>query len=152
MELFENEIVQEYIMWEKANPKSFTWWNYVNMKADIKTALGFAKLFYPEVIEREGSIFIKDNFNIERYNQWKKFCNNDKYNMEKAMNSYEIKDFFHINTDYEDKYIDEQIQALGNVLKEFWTLSFKERFPSRNIVVDIIEDDESLYITVFENL
>lgn len=151
MELFNNEIVQEYIAWHRANPNNFTWWNYINMKADIKTALGFAKFFYPDIIEEDGCIFIKDCFNIEKYGQWKEICGSDKSTLEKAMNSYELKDFFHINTDYEDNYIDEQIQALGNVLRQFWTLSFKERFPTRNIIVDIVEDDEALYITVFEN-
>jgi hypothetical protein len=151
MELFENEIVQEYGLWLKANPDNFTWWSYINMKADIKTALGLAKFFYPEIVEIDECIFIKDSFTYENYNQWKKVCNNNKIDLEKSMNSYEIKDFFHINTDYEDKYINEQIQALGNVLKKFWTLSFKERFPHRNIVVEIIED-ESLYITVYEKV
>ena len=149
MELFENEIVQDYVLWQKANPDNFTWWSYANMKADIETALGLAKFFYPEIVEIDGCIFIKDNFTHENYNQWKKACKNNKMDLEKAINSYEIKDFFHINSDYEDKYINEQIKALGNILKKFWTLSFKERFPCRNIIVEIIED-ESLYITVYE--
>ena len=97
------------------------------------------KFFYPDIVEIDGCIFIKDSFTYENYDQWKKVCNN-KMDLEKAINSYEIKDFFHINTDYEDKYINEQIQALGNILKKFWTLSFKERFPCRNIIVEIIED------------
>ncbi len=131
MELFENKIIEEYIIWQKANPKSFSWWNYVNMKSDIQIALGFAKFFYPEIIEIDNCIFIKDNFSSERYEQWKVVCN-DKKTLEKAINSYEI-------------------QALGNILKKFWTLGFNERFPDMNIVVDIIEDDESLYITVFQD-
>lgn len=152
MELFEKEILQEYITWQKANPNNFTWWSYINIKADIKTALGFAKFFYPEVIEIENCIFIKDCFTFDKYNQWKEVCKNDKLALEKAMNSYEIKDFFHINTDYDDEYIDEQIQALGNVLKQFWTFSFKERFHDRDVVVDVIDYEDSLYITVFQNV
>ncbi|WP_346880154.1 hypothetical protein [Clostridium sp. UBA3061] len=120
------------------------------MKSDIQIELGFAKFFYPEIIEIDNCIFIKDNFSSERYEQWKVVCN-DKKTLEKAINSYEIKEFFHMNTDFEDKNINEQIQALGNILKKIWTLGFNERFPDMNIVVDIIEDDESLYITVFQD-
>lgn len=29
-------------------------------------------------------------------------------------------------------------------------LSFKERYPKKNIIVDVIEDDELLYITVYK--
>jgi len=138
------------MIYKKANHKSFSWWNYVNMKSDIQIELGFAKFFYPEIIEIDNCIFIKDNFSSERYEQWKVVCN-DKKTLEKAINSYEIKEFFHMNTDFEDKNINEQIQALGNILKKIWTLGFNERFPDMNIVVDIIEDDESLYITVFQD-
>ena len=47
--------------------------------------------------------------------------------------------------------IEEQIKVLGNVLKVFWTLSLKDRFPERNIVVEVFEeDDRELFITVYE--
>lgn len=121
------------------------------MKADIQIALGFAKFFYPEIIEVDNCIFIKDGFTMEKYEQWKCVCK-DRKTLEKAINAYEVRDFFHINTNFDDENINEQVQALGNILKKFWTLSFNERFPNINIVVEIIEDDESLYITAFQEL
>lgn len=151
MKVFSDDLIEEYVDWEKANPNNFTWWSYVNMKADITTALAFSKFFYAELMEIDGYILLKDNFNLDRYLGWKKFCKNDKNPIERAMNTYEVRDFFHINTNYDDDNIEEQIEALGEMLKFFWSLSFKQQFPDRNIVVELYEE-EVLCITVFENV
>ncbi|PJI07261.1 MULTISPECIES: hypothetical protein [Clostridium] len=151
MQIFSDDLIEEYVDWQKANPNNFTWWSYVNMKADIKTALAFSKFFYAELMEIDGYILLKDNFDFDRYLGWKKFCKNDKNSIERVMNTYEVRDFFHINTDYDDDNIEEQIEALGEMLKFFWSLSFKQQFPNRNIVVELYED-EVLCITVFENV
>ncbi|MCR3759764.1 hypothetical protein KYB31_12350 [Clostridium felsineum] len=57
MGLFKDTIIEEYKIWKEANPNNFTWWNYVNMKADITTALAFGGFFYGELIEHDGCIF-----------------------------------------------------------------------------------------------
>lgn len=149
--MFNNEIISEFIEFKNANEGNFTWWNYVNMKSDIKTALGFVKLFYPDIIEVEGCFLLKDKFSEKYFELWKNDCQNNKTNIEKMMNLYQVRDFFHINVDEEDENLEEQIQALGEALKIFWSLSFKNRFPNREIVVSVFEEDDGeLFITVYE--
>ncbi|WP_026883636.1 hypothetical protein [Clostridium akagii] len=150
MNIFNEEIVSEYIESKNVNKNKFSWWSYVNLKADIQTALGFAKFFYPEIVEIDEYFLLKDKYDEYIFNGWKKACNNDKNQVEKVMNSYEVKDFFHINTDFNDKNIDEQVNALGEAIKLFWEMSFKHRYPDRNIIVDTFYDEDSLTITVFE--
>ena len=43
MNLFNDDLIKEYQEWKKANPNSFNWGSDVNLKADLQTALGFAK-------------------------------------------------------------------------------------------------------------
>lgn len=149
--MFNNEIISEFIEFKNANEGNFTWWNYVNMKSDIKTALGFVKLFYPDIIEVEGCFLLKDKFSEKYFELWKNDCQNNKTNIEKMINLYQVRDFFHINVDEEDENLEEQIQALGEALKIFWSLSFKNRFPNREIVVSVFEEDDGeLFITVYE--
>ncbi|WP_238860259.1 hypothetical protein [Clostridium sp. YIM B02569] len=149
-ELFDDSIVGEYVEWKNANPENFSWWNFVNLKSDIQTALGFAKFFYPDVIEVEGCFLLKDKYSPDIFKGWKKHLNNNKTQIEKMMNLYEVGDFFHINKDEEENE-EVQIIALGDVLKHLWTLSFKDRFPDRKINVDVFqEDDDVLFITVYE--
>ncbi|URZ16191.1 hypothetical protein [Clostridium felsineum] len=43
------------------------------------------------------------------------------------MNVYEVRKFFYINTNYDDENIEEQIEALGKILKFFWSMSFEKQ-------------------------
>ncbi|MGG3455886.1 hypothetical protein [Paenibacillus rhizolycopersici] len=149
MELFKDETIKEYMEYKLANPQNFSWWNYVNIKADLQTALAFAKFYYPEIIEVDNYFLLKDKYNDDLLEKWKVSCQGDKCAVEKMMNLYELKDFFHINVkDDEDSSV--QTPILGDILKLFWTMSFKQRFPSRNISVQVYEEWDSMFITVFE--
>ncbi|WP_457920351.1 hypothetical protein [Lysinibacillus odysseyi] len=149
--LFNDEINGEFMEFKDVNEGKFTWWSYVNMKSDIKTALGFAKFFYPDVLEVEGCFLLKDKFSEKHFEMWKKEYQGNNVNIEKMMNLYQVRDFFHINVE-EDENLEEQIQALGEVLKIFWSLSFKNRFPKRKIIVRVFEEEDGeLFITVYEN-
>ena len=119
------------------------------MKSDIHTALGFAKFFHPDIVEVEGCFLLKDKFSQKNFSRWKEDYQNDKVTIEKMMNLYQVKDFFHINVGEED--LRDPIQALGEALRQFWSLSFKDRFPHRNIVVSVFEEEDGeLFITVHE--
>ena len=150
MEIFNERIVPEYVEWKEANKESFTWWNFVNMKSDIQLALGFAKFFYPEVIIKDDCFLLKDNFNESRYQGWKKDCNGNKQQIETMMNMYGVDNFFENNSDFNNQFIDDRIEALAKALKLFWSMSFKERFPEKNIIVDIFDYSDETNITVYE--
>lgn len=145
--LFKDEIMEEFIKWKEIN-KSFYWSQYVNYKYDVEAALAFAKFFAPNLIEMEGCLILEDRYDEEIYKQWKN-RNESKEIIEKMMNLYEVKDYFHINTGI---YTYEQIEALGNILKYYWGMKFKNDFPNRNIKVDVFEEEyQELYITIYES-
>lgn len=60
-------------------------------------------------------------------------CQGNKTTIEKMMNLYELNDFFHINRKEDEEDI--QLRALGEVLKQFWSMTFKLNYPNRNILV-----------------
>ncbi|SFE49748.1 hypothetical protein SAMN05216378_3329 [Paenibacillus catalpae] len=151
---FGEDLIKEFLEHKEANPNTFTWWSFVNIKSDLQTALGFAKFFYPEIIEVNGCFLLKDKYDEQRFQSWKDACNNSKKCIERMMNLYELADFFHINTTFDEgDDIQGQVKALGEALKLFWSMSFRDRFPERQIVVDIfVEYDDQLFITVYEEL
>ena len=55
------------------------------------------KVFYPDIIEVDGCFLLKDKYSSKIFKGWKKDCNNNKTDIEKMMNLYEVGDFFHIN-------------------------------------------------------
>ncbi|MBP1564124.1 MAG: hypothetical protein J6A58_00025 [Oscillospiraceae bacterium] len=147
MNLFSDDIVSEYQKWRKANPNNFSWWNFVNMKANLDTALAFAKFYCPEIIEIEECCFLKDKYNYEIYESWKQECKGNKKNIEMMVNLYQICDFFEINETDNER---EKIVALGNILKFFWTTTFEKMYPDKKLKVEIYEEpDEELFITVY---
>lgn len=149
--MFNDDLIAEFQEWKGANP-NFTWWSYINLKADLQTALGFAKFFSPELIENDGCLILKDKYEEELFVSWSENCNGDKTAIEKMMNLYELSDFFHINrNEAEDE--EAQINALGEVLKHFWSMAFKQKYSSRNIVVEVFKEfDDQLFITVYERV
>lgn len=152
MELFNEKIISEFKEWKDYNKEKFTWWSYVNMKADIQIALGFAKFFYPEVIIKDNCFLLKDHYETKVYDEWRKSYKGNKKEIEKIMNFYEVNDFFHMNSNYKDPYFSEQIDALAKAIKLFWSFSFKERFPDKNIVVKIFRDFDTKCVTVYEKV
>jgi hypothetical protein len=149
MELFPDELLKEFNDFKNANTNNFSWWNYVNMKSDLQTALAFAKFYYPEIVEVQGHFLLKDRYKDELFQKWKVDCGNDKTAVEKMINLYELKDFFHINVNEDENEL-EQTVTLGNILKLFWSMSFKQRFPEKIISVEIFEEWDSLFITVYQ--
>lgn len=149
--MFNDDLIREYYEWKNANPDNFGWWSFVNMKSDLQTALGFARFYYPDVIEVDGCFILKEKYSHKIFQSWKKECSNDKTNIEKMVNLYQVKDFFHINTLADEKF-SEQILTLANILQHFWSMSFRHRFPNRVINVQVYNEDSNIYITVFEEV
>lgn len=146
--MFEENEIKEFLEWKNINNENFTWWSFVNMKADLPTALAFAKFFNPEIIEINNCFFLKDNFSVKRYEMWKENCGHDKTALEKMMNLYQLRDFFHINNDYQEDE-DGLVSILGDVLLYFWSLNLKHKYPDKNFIVSVFEDDNDLFITVY---
>lgn len=147
MNLFNDNIIEEYNEWKSANPNNFTWWNYVNMKANLDIALAFAKFYCPEIIEIDGCYLLKDKFNQEIFDSWKTECKGNKICIEKMMNIYQIRDYFHVNQHDDES---EKIIALGKVLYFFWTTTLEKRYPNKTFKVEVYEEvDKELFITVY---
>lgn len=118
------------------------------MKSDLQTALGFAKFFCPEIVEVDGCYILKERYTRDLFISWKK-NETDKRNIEKMMNLYELKDFFHINKSLLENEL-ELLIAFGDVLKYFWTRYFEERYPECKLTVETFEEYGELFITVYK--
>lgn len=148
--LFEDDLVEEYIQWKKTNT-NFSWWNYVNLRSDVDVALAFSKFYCPDIIIIDNCFLLKDKYNKSIYDSWRIKCSN-KTDIEKMMNLYELEDFFHINQPLYNSNYSLKIRKLGEIIQYFWSLSFRERFKDREIIVDVFDQYGDNYVTVYEKI
>lgn len=147
-EIFQDELIENFMLYKECNPDNFGWWNYVNAEADIDMALAFAKFYCPDILIKDGYILLKDKYHEELFAGCKKSCKSKK-EVEQMMNLYSVEDFFHIKQDEIQNY-EGKVVELGKVLKFFWELSFKSRFLEKQIQVDLFEQWGEHIITVYE--
>ena len=154
--LFNDNIVKEFSVRKEESNGIFDWWDFISEKSDLPTSLGFAKFFCPDIIEVEGCFLLKNRYNARNFSEWKNEEGLNPTELEKITNLYEVTDFFPTNTDITN--YSEMIDALGEILKYFWGLTLRDRYPNIKFVVDLFEEYEyeiddkeyaSLYITVY---
>lgn len=66
--------------------------------------------------------------------------------VEKMCNLFELKDFFHINGENNDIALNE----FGKVLQISWALNLNQLFPEKEFKIDIFEEYNSLFITLYQ--
>lgn len=136
--------LNDFEAWKKVNGQSFSKLDYIH--GIIKTALlssdlyfAFLDLFWPEFIEHEGMIFIKDWF-TERKNVIadKKMTTSEK---EYWVNLLSIDGLFDTELD------DIKMTLLSNKIGEAWEAKLKKEYPRRIFKVHIINSEDDVAVT-----
>ncbi len=140
--MFDEKIVKEYALNNEQSKGFYTWWSFIDEKSDLATSLGFAKFFCPDMLEVDGCYVLKHRYDAKTFNEWKESGLTYK-ELEVVTNMYEVTDFFNRNLEeYEKDNYSEMIDALGEALQYFWSLTLKDRYPDIPLVVDLFEDYE----------
>ena len=63
--------MSDFQQWKKANGDDFSIWDYLSGVTNVEVALAFTTLFWPDLVEHDGGIFLAEAFNQEIYEQWK---------------------------------------------------------------------------------
>lgn len=144
----------EYKELETLNKKNWEISEYLNLKFDLNTALAFSKLYFPDFIEIEGCAILGFRFDEEVFYKWKEKYLNDNSEIERACNSYEVRDYFQNNNgifltveDY-----DKSIIEFAKALKISWEINLKNLFPLKKYVVEVFEEDGITQITLFSTI
>lgn len=117
----------------------------------IEQNLSVSSVFWPEIIEEEGCVFISQFYNNNLAELKRKYNDNRKL-IEMSVNSWSLADFF-LEASDESVHNDFLIDEFGKVLSFFWSLRFKELFPDRKIIVETgveIMGERGLTITVYQ--
>ena len=145
---FSENLLKDYSDFEKVNDN----WNmlsYLNYNFDLNAAIAFSKLYFPDFVEHEDCVILSFLFRSENFREWFEEFNGNIRETEKMCNLYEIKDFFHINSNEVDK---ETLKVFANILSTTWRINLGKLYPSKCFKIDVFEEYESLYITFYQDL
>lgn len=145
-------LLSKYDKFSEANPNNWDIVSYLNTFYETNAALAFSKFFFPDFVEVRGCIILGFLYNKKIFEDWFKSYKGDIAGIECMCNLYELKDYFHINDDYDDDTIYwERIFALGHTLQRAWQINLKLLFPDRKFKVDLVDDRkmDMYYITIY---
>lgn len=139
------DLLSDYLDFERVNSD----WNigkYLNFNYSLNDALAFSKFFFPTFIFYKGCVVLEDRFDKETFELWFDKFNGEVSKIEKMCNLYELKDFFHINS--EDNSI-ERLKQLGIILQQSWRINLDKLFPQISFEIIVFEEFEELFITIY---
>lgn len=140
------EQILDFQQWKKANGDEFSLWDYLFGVSNIEIAIAFTKLFWPDIIEREGGIFLSEAFNPEIYEQWKAKFGNDITSIERVMNHQHIDDML----PGADKVGVDNLYYLGVAIAQMWQSRLKSVYPERRFEVCCDRDENTVIVMFYQ--
>jgi hypothetical protein len=136
--------------WTGPNIEKTGLWSYNNFVGSVQLAYSFASLFWPDFVEVDGALILKEHYSPENFEHWREHFKGDLTGVEKMINHVHLEDLFmNGKGDYE---LDDRVWVtVMAVLEETWRASIKVRFPGENIVVESYSphDDPTPELTIY---
>ncbi|WP_435623779.1 hypothetical protein [Flagellimonas sp.] len=130
----ELKLIPELKDWKKENGDDFDLQDWVTCEGNIRLAIGYSTIFWPEFLEYDNCIFIKSHFSPDNYEEWTKSKSISDYRqIESVINHIHILDFFTFEKQNEINV--EQVKYLGCILQEIYAAKLKTEFPNRKFTV-----------------
>jgi hypothetical protein len=112
--------------------------DWVANHVGLEQLLGLAGFLSPDFFEIDGHLFWDEHV-AERLKELTSFqtpFGDDPATVERYFNTINLGEFFLASAD-DAVFRDELLQAFGNVLREFWGLALRARFPNRKYEFEI---------------
>src|SRR5690625_2025728 len=130
-------VVKDTILNSFKNVMGTTLMNHAFNTCSVEEYLSVASVLWPTVVEVKKYLFIAEFYqgDIERLED--QFRSNRKQ-IELFVNTWSLADFFLLARD-ESVDNDDILDQFASIVKHFWTLRFKELFPTRKVCVELGE-------------
>ena len=132
----DEKLIPELSNWRKHNGKDFSIKDWIVGEGNVKFAIAYSFLFWPEFVEYDDCIIFKNHFDKSNFENWKSTEYIKSYSqIESVLNHIHILDLF--GTDEKKEEINyEQILFLGSKLCEIYSAKLKLDFPERTFTFD----------------
>jgi len=153
----EEKLILDLRNWKNLNGKPFTIYDWIVNEGSMPFAIGYSFLFWPDFVEYDGCIIIKNHFNKHNFETWKQVEYITNYaQIESVLNHIHLLDWFGID-EKRDEINHEQIRFLGNRICEIYRAKLNIQFPDRNFIFefngnDILEAFDEYELTFYQPL
>ena len=127
----DEKLIPELSDWRKHNGNEFSIEDWIVSEGNIKFAIAYTKLFWPEFTLYDDCVILKNRFSLTNFENWKNTEYIKSYSqIESVLNHIHILDLF--GTDEKrDEVNYEQILFLGNKLCDIYSTKLKVEFPEK---------------------
>ena len=127
-----------YRQWRAANGDDLTILDFLAATVTAEIAIACTKLFWPDLIEHAGGVFLADGFAESVFDQWAAVLNGDIGAIERVMNHRHLTDLL-----AHDEVPPAGLAYLGRTLAEMWAARLERRFPEHRFAVRCDLDEVS---------
>ena len=135
-------LIPDLSKWRKFNGNDFSIEDWIAGEGNIRLTIAYSFLFWPEFIEYDGCVILKNHFSIENFENWKTAEYVENYaQIESVLNHIHLLDLF--GTDEKRDEINyEQILFLGKKLCEIYSAKLKVDFPEKEFIFNFNGDEK----------
>lgn len=126
----------------------FSLWDFLHCRAEgPELALAYSSVFWPDLIEVDGLVLVKENYDVEYFARVAADCSREK--IEATINTTYLQDLFGADA----RVADEKLwTALGEILRDCWKARAEAQFPGREFVSTFAwySDDSDPGVTIYQ--
>jgi hypothetical protein len=142
---------------ERRLPDFFTQWreewqdpdlypdNYLDFEGGLRFVLAASWLFVPETVEYRDCIFLKDHFDQTTVDSWFTNLNDDRERIEAVTNQVNLWSVFTNTLAKTEGDLQEELPQLALALGECWQGVLTNRYPDREVSVQVTDEEEGAY-------
>ncbi len=115
-------------------PRPLTFWDFLGVRGNFELAAAFSTLFWPELVEVNGCVLLKEQLSRTDLTEWTEKLEGDRAGIEAMVNHVHMYDLF---PNVELNVSDRVLLHLAQTLRLCWLAAAREQFPERNIDVEL---------------
>jgi hypothetical protein len=146
----DEKLIPELSEWRKLNGYDFSIEDWIVSEGNVKHAIGYSILFWPEFVEHEDCVFLENHFNKGNFENWKNSGYVENYaQIEAVLNHIHILDLFGTD-EKKDEVNYEQILFLGDRLLKMLSAKLKVEYPGRKFIFKFNGDEKLIAFDEYE--
>lgn len=117
-------------------------WDLLGTSGGTELAIAFSSLYWPELLEVEGCVLLRERYNPSNFRGWWDELDGDRSRIEGLINHVHLWDLCGCS---EDEVSDEALQDLARILALTWRCALQHEFPDQTFDVRLVLDDPEEY-------